>query len=106
MAKKHKSEFSVGVVRLHNEHWDFINGARPEGHLSDFIGDAVLAHAEKVSGKKRPDAPRPHRGPVSQAGELATQLGLTRAQFKRYATACVIAESLGNAKPKPADFAK
>jgi hypothetical protein len=103
---KSKSEFSVGVVRLHAKHWDFINDSRGEGTLSSFLGEAALTAAEKSSGKKRPDAPMPAKGPRSATGAAAAAMGLTPAQFRRFATACAVARAAGKAEPKPADFAK
>jgi hypothetical protein len=104
-SEKKQSFTNLTGGKVHVDHYNFIYEAAGEGTLSSFVVEACLAAAERALKKKRPEAPLPTRGGRrSELTDLASAVGLSVPQFKRYLSAKAIAEAQGKALPKPESF--
>jgi len=80
-AAKPSETVTVAFV-MHKLHADYVNANVTEDR-SKFIRDAVLAAIEKMTGKKRPDAPELVRGARTPLSLAARKAGMKTAEFTK-----------------------
>jgi hypothetical protein len=110
---KTDGEFTVLAGKIHVDHWNYVNDqAEALGWtLSKFIREGVLQLAEQVDKKaggagKRPVAPEPTAGKRSALGALASTVGLSADEYRKWLEAKAVAEATGTKVPDPSKFRK